>query len=295
MDRSRKRNGDAFVDDREDYKKSRNGDDAPMVSEEQLKGKEVMYQAQMAIQERKRQLNIANNRTVPPALQVKAPPIHSHTAKLTTAEASVFMASQIDKRSEKLNELKAKLAANNALATLNKKPAATAALVVPLKKDPLPIVKEAVPTAPVEEEPSSSREKFEFKPYLDPRLKVRGAARGRREAFQFHEKGTFEALANKQRQTAQLEKLQSKISETAKSTGISSAVRLAMVTPAIQDSSDVPEVEWWDEIVLNGTGYDGMPSLVNPSQSGTLRQSQISSSIQFSSSLQMKLQLTCKP
>ncbi len=58
----------------------------------------------------------------------------------------------------------------------------------------------------------------------------RGAQRKRR-TFHFHEKGEFQKMANQQRAKAKLEKLQADISATAKKTGISSAVKLAMVAP----------------------------------------------------------------
>lgn len=48
--------------------------------------------------------------------------------------------------------------------------------------------------------------------------------------------------------------LQSEIEKAAKQTGISSAVKLAIVTPSgLPESSTgeyIPEVEWWDEVVL---------------------------------------------
>ena len=59
---------------------------------------------------------------------------------------------------------------------------------------------------------------------------LKPAGRQRR-AFKFHEKGEFVQLANKQRSVAKLERLQSEISSTAKKTGISTAVKLAMVAP----------------------------------------------------------------
>ncbi|KAK0416234.1 hypothetical protein QR680_012365 [Steinernema hermaphroditum] len=241
--------------------RKRNGDGVP-VSEEHLKGKEIMYQAQMEIQERKRQLNMSNNRPTP-VMAMRAPPIASHTAKLNRAEASVFISREMSQREDRLKEIRAKLAASTALAALNKKAPSAG---IQLKKESIPIEKEVPVEAPVEEEKPKIPEKFEFKPYLDPRLKVKGAAREKRATFNFHEKGEFESLANKQRQQARLENLQSKIADTAKSTGISSAVRLAMVTPAIQDTAaqEIPEVEWWDKIVLGDKDYDAIPSSSEP-------------------------------
>ncbi len=64
---------------------------------------------------------------------------------------------------------------------------------------------------------------------------VKSATRPRRQ-FAFHEKGEFEQLANRQRAKAKLDRLQSEISQAAKKTGISSAVKLAMVAPKYTDA-----------------------------------------------------------
>ncbi|KIH53857.1 pre-mRNA processing factor 3 [Ancylostoma duodenale] len=94
--------------------------------------------------------------------------------------------------------------------------------------------------------------------FMDPRISARPAER-KKKMFNFHEKGEFEQLANKQRAVAKLERLQAEISQAAKSTGISSAVKLAMITPAGKSSDDVPDIEWWDSIVLESDSYDAIP------------------------------------
>lgn len=97
----------------------------------------------------------------------------------------------------------------------------------------------------------------DFIDYLDPRVHQKGPTRQRRATFQFKNKGEYEKLANVQRSKAKLDKLQSEISRAAKQTGISSAVKLAIVTPSGTESMDnyIPTIEWWDEIVLgNGKG-----------------------------------------
>lgn len=77
-------------------------------------------------------------------------------------------------------------------------------------------------------------------------------ARRVRKAFNFVEKGTYEMQAAKERIQAKLSKLQNTISTAAKQTGISSAVRLAIVTPAAAEvSDDLPDIEWWDRVLLN--------------------------------------------
>uniref|UniRef100_A0A1I7XTJ1 Pre-mRNA processing factor 3 n=1 Tax=Heterorhabditis bacteriophora TaxID=37862 RepID=A0A1I7XTJ1_HETBA len=109
------------------------------------------------------------------------------------------------------------------------------------------------------------RQDEELLEFLDPRIKSRPAERKRR-MFAFHEKGEFEKMANKQRAMAKLERLQAEISQAAKSTGISSAVKLAMVTPAGKSSDVVPDIEWWDSIVLENESYEGIPNMMDESR-----------------------------
>jgi U4/U6 small nuclear ribonucleoprotein PRP3 len=50
---------------------------------------------------------------------------------------------------------------------------------------------------------------------------------------------------------AQLEKLQNEISQIAKKTGITSATKLALIAPkAEQREEEIPNVEWWDSVIL---------------------------------------------
>jgi U4/U6 small nuclear ribonucleoprotein PRP3 len=51
--------------------------------------------------------------------------------------------------------------------------------------------------------------------------------------FKFHQKGEFEQMANRERAKAKLDKLQSEISSASKNTGISAAVKLAMIAPKV--------------------------------------------------------------
>ncbi|VDO46106.1 unnamed protein product, partial [Onchocerca flexuosa] len=93
--------------------------------------------------------------------------------------------------------------------------------------------------------------------YLDPRISLKSAQRKQR-AIVFHDKGEFEKLAQRERAKARLSILQAEITQIAKKTGMSSSVKLAMLTPSSSAISDVPLVEWWDEVVLSG-GYDMIP------------------------------------
>lgn len=96
--------------------------------------------------------------------------------------------------------------------------------------------------------------------FLDPRIEIKAPVRAKR-AFNFHEKGEFESLAEKLRKKAQLEKLQKEIAEKAKKTGISSAARLALLSSIVPKKEtkqdEIPDVEWWDSFIMkNLTSYD---------------------------------------
>ena len=57
----------------------------------------------------------------------------------------------------------------------------------------------------------------------------------------------------------QLEKLQKEIAAAAKKTGISSAFKLAMITPNKEaQDQPVPDVEWWDHNILSSGTYQGL-------------------------------------
>ncbi|XP_060523896.1 U4/U6 small nuclear ribonucleoprotein Prp3 [Cylas formicarius] len=85
--------------------------------------------------------------------------------------------------------------------------------------------------------------------FIDPRIGVKPAIRNRR-ALRFHEPGKFQQLAERIRMKTQLEKLQNEISEIAKKTGISSATKLALIAKSEGVIEDVPQMEWWDSVIL---------------------------------------------
>lgn len=90
--------------------------------------------------------------------------------------------------------------------------------------------------------------------FFDNRIRVKSAVRGKR-SLKFHEPGKFQQQAERMRMKAQLEKLQNEISQIARKTGISSATKLALIAPKNEAlSEDVPNVEWWDSVILTG-GY----------------------------------------
>ena len=53
----------------------------------------------------------------------------------------------------------------------------------------------------------------------------------------------------------QLDKLQKEIAAAAKKTGISSATKLALITPKEAQEDTVPDIEWWDLNILPGGMY----------------------------------------
>ncbi|VDM42117.1 unnamed protein product [Toxocara canis] len=183
------------------------------VTEEELRSKELMYQAQMAIEERKRQLNL----TAKPGIVAQT--VISKASKLNVKEASM------------VKELKEKLARSTALPQLAKKQ--------------------------IEKVKTETEQKIVE--YLDPRISLKSAQRKPR-AIVFHEKGEFETLAHRERAKARLAMLQSEISHIAKRTGMSSSVKLAMLTPSSASTAvEVPDIEWWDEIVIGAPTYNSIP------------------------------------
>ncbi|WKX98488.1 hypothetical protein Q1695_013849 [Nippostrongylus brasiliensis] len=215
-----------------------------VVTEETLRAKELMYKAQQEIEERKRQLGLA---AAAPALTGSVAPAApaAKNVALRPQEAQMFIQASMNKKN-RVDELKAKLA--KASSTINSLVRPNAPVMAPLPDVGPGVTKER-------EEPMED----ELLEFVDPRIVARPAER-KRKMFNFHEKGEFEQLANKQRAVAKLERLQAEISQAAKSTGISSAVKLAMITPAGKSSDDVPDIEWWDSIVLERDSYDEIPA-----------------------------------
>ncbi|CAG9789893.1 unnamed protein product [Diatraea saccharalis] len=85
--------------------------------------------------------------------------------------------------------------------------------------------------------------------WVDARVPTKPATRAKR-ALRFHEPGKFRQLAERLRMKAQLEKLQNEISQIARKTGISSATKLALLASDTPDSDRVPDIEWWDSVIL---------------------------------------------
>ncbi|CAH0698383.1 unnamed protein product [Spodoptera exigua] len=83
----------------------------------------------------------------------------------------------------------------------------------------------------------------------DERVQARAPVRTRR-PLRFHEPGKFTQMGDRLRMKAQLEKLQNEISQIARKTGISSATKLALLASDTLDSDRVPDIEWWDSVIL---------------------------------------------
>jgi len=90
--------------------------------------------------------------------------------------------------------------------------------------------------------------------FLDPRIGQRGSMRQSRKLI-FHEAGKFQAEAQRIRMKTQLEKLQSEISVNARKTGITSATQLAKLVPKGPAHEKEPDIEWWDQVILDSQDY----------------------------------------
>lgn len=245
---------------------------------EELKGKELIYKAKMEIQERIKGLGLPLHQPAKSTDKFKE-------TVLRPDEASAFTQLHMEKL-QRCNELKSRvsksasnvnlkmpafildsMASDNKLGIFSEQQTK----LKPVKKEePNFEEKNAQQTTPVlkkamEAEPDSST--GPVMDFSDPRLYLKPALRKRRH-FEFKQPGEYEKMAKMQRSKAKLEKLQSEIEKAAKHTGISSAVKLAIVTPSgLPETSTgeyIPEVEWWDEVVLgNGKKYENIPSVVD--------------------------------
>lgn len=103
---------------------------------------------------------------------------------------------------------------------------------------------------------SKGPEEMQDTHFFDNRIGVKPSQRNKR-ALKFHEPGKFQQLADRIRMKAQLEKLQNEISQIARKTGISSATKLALIAPKTEAlNEDVPNVEWWDSVIITGSYAD---------------------------------------
>merc|ERR1719392_87310 len=106
----------------------------------------------------------------------------------------------------------------------------------------------------VKQEPVPEK-KEEGPVFIDPRVSQRGAIRFKR-VMQFHDAGKFQDEARRLRMKATMEKLQSEISSKSRKTGISSATQLAKLVPKTGQSDKVPDIEWWDQLLIGSHDYE---------------------------------------
>ncbi|EDQ90710.1 uncharacterized protein MONBRDRAFT_20505 [Monosiga brevicollis MX1] len=87
----------------------------------------------------------------------------------------------------------------------------------------------------------------------------------KRRALRFHEPGKFQEYADRLRAKAKLEQLQSEVSSAAQKAGISAAARLALVPKREElESTTVPDVEWWDQVLLGDQTYEAQAESGKP-------------------------------
>lgn len=101
-------------------------------------------------------------------------------------------------------------------------------------------------------EPSGSGQRGEAEEtkFFDGRLVPKIATRPKRMAFKFNEPGRYQKEGQRMRMKAQLEKLQADISTIARKTGITSATQLAKLVPKSDTKDNIPDIEWWDALIL---------------------------------------------
>ncbi|XP_014674942.1 PREDICTED: U4/U6 small nuclear ribonucleoprotein Prp3-like [Priapulus caudatus] len=105
--------------------------------------------------------------------------------------------------------------------------------------------------------------------FFDARLQLKSAQRVKRK-FRFVDQGRYIQLAQRVRTKAQLEKLQKEIFQVAKKTGIQSAAKLALIAPkSVVASDEIPDVEWWDAVVLRNESYTSLDQNPTKNPDGT--------------------------
>lgn len=106
-----------------------------------------------------------------------------------------------------------------------------------------------------------SLDELKANPYFDTSISVKNASGKGRQSRQliFNQQGKYIAQAAALRRQAQLEEMKRRIAERARQAGIDEDLdaEKAFLVPK------PPEVEWWDEGLINGTTYDAIDNPVN--------------------------------
>jgi len=97
-------------------------------------------------------------------------------------------------------------------------------------------------------------------PYYDDKTEWESRTFRPTKALQFHDPGYYQDMAKRERAREKLEKLQQEIASAAKNASISSATQLALVSARKEELEQtvVPDVEWWDSVILGAAGYDSV-------------------------------------
>lgn len=217
----------------------------PAPSADQIK--KMLANTQKMIEERKRQLNVVTPHQ-PAVLSQKA-------QQLAALQASI--ASKLNKVDIPKYEMPSKpipLIINESGRTVD-----STGLEIQLTQH-VPTLKANIRAQKRTELPPQAKEEPEVKKeegpgFFDPRVGMRGATRAKR-VMKFHDAGKFQAEAQRLRMKTQLEKLQSEISSIARKTGISSATQLAKLVPKGGQVDKVPEIEWWDQLLIGSHNYE---------------------------------------
>ncbi|KAE9550120.1 hypothetical protein FO519_006657 [Halicephalobus sp. NKZ332] len=211
--------------------------------QEKLHSKQVLAEAQAKIQEKLKAMGKVDMMPI-----LSEAPTHK---SLRPEEASAYVGLTMNKTEQRLQELKNRIKGVNLPSHANLNIPGQ----IPEKKPEIELSKEQ----PEEKQPEEDEDEEVI---VDPRLQMKRPTKGRRSTFKFAQAGEYQKLANVQRNTARLHLLQSEIETVAKQTGISSAVKLALVTPDIDQGSSryLPSIEWWDEYLLKNKNYSAMPS-----------------------------------
>eukprot|EP00055_Hartaetosiga_balthica_P014428 m.79130 g.79130 ORF g.79130 m.79130 type:complete len:571 (-) comp8593_c0_seq1:3482-5194(-) len=104
------------------------------------------------------------------------------------------------------------------------------------------------------QEPTNDEDN-ESNPFFDERIAPK--QKKTRKTFNFVDPGHFQEQANRDRAKHKLERLQAEIASASQKTGLSAVTKIALIAPKKEELevTSVPDVEWWDKIVLDG-GYE---------------------------------------
>ena len=230
--------------------------------------KEMMAKAQKEIQQRKIQMNLTTPQSAP------------------SVAAGQQLNDDISERLKRASELKAQIQAR--IQSSNISNVIGQAVSVPLNVPPpivldnsgraidpktgqpvqlqmyTPTLKANIKTTKKDQVKEKPKEAPQLSKFFDNRIALKSATRNKKKMI-FFEPGKFVKIGDMMRAKAQLEILQNEVATAAKKTGIASAAKLAVVQPKQENTGDVPDVEWWDSVILKADTYSNFsePSPAN--------------------------------